>query len=218
MSITNRHAVIPFVSGETAPLAGQRLAKVGYKSSKTKAAKYKSIAVSVPKIIEPLSADILQRVSKHVVAMFENAQDGIIKSLYESREGMLSEVSDDDLSIDACIAYLDAESTGGRLTKELLELWFTDNVHDNLFVTIAEKLGFLEQTPAQVETINKHVVAYKNLVSSLSGGATVLNQKQQEQVRKVLDLSGADDDVCKKLTARLAKMAEPVKVTELIDL
>ena len=96
--------------------------------------------------------------------MVENAQDGVIRSLYESSDGSLSAVSDADISIDAIIGFLEAESTGGRLTKEFIEAWFATSVHDALYVVIADKLhydGLL--TPEQECTVEKHINGYKGI-------------------------------------------------------
>lgn len=88
MSITNRHSVVPFTAGESKPMTGQRLAKVGYKSTKKNPARFKSVCVSVPEIPENNIRSELDRLIPHVRTMLENAQDGIIRSLYESREGI----------------------------------------------------------------------------------------------------------------------------------
>ena len=49
-NVSTVHDVVPFVAGKTAALTGQRLAKVGYKSTAKNPARYASIAVSVPYI------------------------------------------------------------------------------------------------------------------------------------------------------------------------
>lgn len=217
-NVSNRHSVIPFVAGKTQPLNGQRLAKVGYKSTAKTPAKFKSVAVSVPKINDPLSIEQMEKMNKHMIAVLETAQDGIIKSLYESSQGALSSVSDEEISFDACLAFLEAEAQGGRLTKEGLEVWFTGNVEGNLTVAIAEKLGWNDPTQAQLEQIAKHVAAYKALIASLSGGATVLNVDQIKQVKKVFDLASEEDDTLNKLKKRIEKMEQPAPVAELISL
>lgn len=214
-TISNRHSVLPFVSGKSEPLSGQRLAKIGYKPRGTNAAKFASVCVSVPFFPEPLTESQLQCLMPSIREMIQNAQDGIIRSLYESSGGTLKSVGDEDISIESVIGYLEAESTGGRLTKEYLNSWFDSNVKDNLTVVICEKLGMEDIEDPRVE---KSVAIYKELISSLSGGATILQPTQIKGVRRALDVSSVDDDTSKKLIARLDKMEKAPKIEDLLEL
>ena len=215
--ISNRHNVNPFVAGKSEALTGQRLAKVGYKSSKANPAKYRSVCVSVPAPITPTEGE-LSRLMPHILTMLENAQDGIIRSLYESSDGTMSSVSDDEISVSAICAYLDAESTGGRLTIEVVNSWFDSQVRDNLTVVIATKLGFDLSTPEQECTVNKHVAGYRGLFASLSGGKTVLQPVQIAGIRRALEVSSVDDEISGKLMARLIQMEKKPNIAELLML
>lgn len=217
MSITNRHTVNPFIAGKSAPMNEQRLAKVGYKSTVKTPARFPSICVSVP-IITEFDEDQLNRLSPYIVQMLENAQDGIIRSLYESRDGSLSEVSDADISIDSCISFLEAESTGGRLTKEFLEQWFDAQMRDNLTVVVADKLGFSELNDDVLITVGKHVAGYRGLIASLSGGKTLLQEPQIKGLLRALEVSSVDDETSVKLNARLNAMLNRPKIEELLGL
>lgn len=218
MSISNRHTVNPFVAGKSAPMSEQRLARVGYKSTAKNPAKYQSVCASVPQI---LSADIseeqIKNLMPHIVGLLESAQDGIFKSLYESADGKLECLRDEDISVDACIAYLSAEAEGSRLTKELLESWFTRAMADNLNVVIAEKLGFDLSTPEQEETVSRHVNAYKGLISALAGGKTLLVDHQIKGLRKALECV-PEDDMSVRIGKRLDAMENKPKMADLLEL
>lgn len=214
-TISNRHSVLPFVSGKSEPLMGQRLAKIGYKPRGNNPAKLPSVCVSVPFFPEPLTETQLQGLMPSIRELIQNAQDGIIRSLYEASEGKLQSVGDEDISIESVIGYLDAESTGGRLTKEYLNSWFDANVKDNLTVVVCEKLGMED---VDDERVIKSVLIYKDLISSLSGGATILQPTQIKGVRRALEVSSVDDDVAKKLINRLDKMEKTPKIQELLEL
>lgn len=217
-NVSNRHTVTPFVSGESKPLSGQRLAKVGYKDRGGKKAKLPSICVSIPMIEEP-SEDQMIRLLPHIRTMLETAQDAVIRSLYESSEGALKNVSDDEISIDACIAFLEAERNGSRLTKELIESWFDSEVKDNLSVVIAEKLGFEELNDTQAQVIDKHLKVYRDILSMLAGGRTVLEAKQLNACEKAIALAASEEsDVAKKLQARIEAMKNPKPLEELLEL
>ena len=216
--ISNRHNVNPFVAGKSEALNGQRLAKVGYKSSKANPAKYKSVCVSVPPMDKAVwnTPELIARLESHFNAVIESAQDGIIRSLYESSDGELSSVSDDELNIDAVINFLDAESTGGRLTIEVVNQWFDSQVRDNLTVVIATKLGFDLSTPEQESTVQKHVAGYRGLFASLSGGKTFLQPTQIAGIRRALEVSSVDDEISVKLMARLIQREKKPNIAELL--
>ena len=217
-NISNRHQVIPFVAGKTAPFAEQRLSKVGYKTSKKTPAKYPSVCASVPKIPSDwINEQNCSRMEVHIKTLLESAQDGILRSLYESSDGTLSGVNDSDISFDACVSFLDAESAGDRLTIESINQWFDSQVRDNLTVVIAERLKFDLSTPEQESIVAQHIKGYRGLIASLSGGKTFLQPVQISGLKRALDVSSVDDDVSKKLYARLEKMEKPSPIAELLD-
>jgi len=216
MSISNRHPLNPFTSGASQALSGQRLAKIGYKSSKTAPAKYPSVCASVPPLARDDISARIDRLMPALIGLLESAQDGIIRSLYESSHGDLSAVSDSDISIDACISYLAASAGSDRLTVEALESWFDTHLCDALTVIIADKLGFDLSTPEQLDTVGKNTSAYRALLSSCAGGKTVLNAGQIAGLRRAITF-GPDDTVSEKIIARLDGMERKGKV-DLIDL
>lgn len=206
-NVSIAHTVVPFIAGETKALTGQRLAKVGYKTTTKTPAKFPSIAVSVPQFrVQPI-LDNVQRLLPYIGTMLENAQDGVLRSLYESSDGTLAHVTNEDISIDACIAFLASEAEGDRLTKVTVENWFTQNARDTVFVMIAEKLGFTADDPSDAQTarIEQSVKAYRDIFASLSGGKTMLAMPQIQSLRKVLELVDSDD-VGARLAARLNAM------------
>lgn len=219
-NVSNRHSVVPFKSGESKALSGQRLAKVGYKSSKQNPAKFPSVCASVPRIADEMIEENVSRLKDHFRGFLETAQDGIFKSLYESRGGNMDAITDEDISIDAIIGFLEAESTGGRLTKELVYSWFDMQANDAVIAVISDKLGFPEQmNEDQMEVVSKHRNAYREVFASLSGGKTMLNAKQINGLRTVLELIEPESDVQVKLTKRINAIEEELnKVNELADL
>jgi hypothetical protein len=217
-NVATIHDVVPFIAGKTEPLTGQRLAKIGYKSRGKNAAKFASVAVSVPFVShDDLNANV-SRLLPYIQTMCETAQDGIIRGLYESADGMLKTVTDGDISIDAVIGFMEAESQGSRLTKERIESWFDSALVDPLTVIIADKLGFDEPNDAQMATIGKHVRIYRDVLAMLAGGKTFLDPKQIAGCEKALALLDDDsDDIAQKLRNRLQAMkAKPIE--ELLDL
>ena len=202
-------------------LTGQRLAKCRYKTTAKQSAKYPSVCVSVPYI----SADsidntvVISKLIPHIRTMLESAQDGIIRSLYESSDGALSQVTDNDLSIESCISFLEAENEGSRLTKEFIESWFDSSVKDYVYTLITEKLGYGSDdlTMEQDMTVCKHVNGYRGMYSALAGGKTMYQPNQINSLKRVLDIVDTDDTQV-KLLARLNKMLEAPKIEDLLEL
>lgn len=208
--ISNRHNISKFVSGESKPLTGQRLAKVGYKLTEKMKKEGKTCPESICVSVPPINGEDIQThinaLIPHISEYISEVQDKIIRGLYEGSDYSLSSVSDEEISVSACIAYLESESSGGRWTKEYLTDWFTRNVEDNLSVVIAEKLGFQEPTEQQWNIVYGHTKAYAELISSLSGGKTELNFEQINGVRRAIEVSSVDDDTSQKLIKRLDVM------------
>jgi hypothetical protein len=218
MSISNRHSIVPFISGISEALSGQRLAKVGYKSTKEGKAKFPSICVSVPRIGDPEIEGNISALLPYIKELIEQAQDGIIRGLYESSEGCLVNVSDEELSISACIGYLGAVSQGSRLTKELIEQWFVDNMELGLIGLLAVKLGFIsgidaieELTEAQYAKVELSVGGYKGMLTGLSGGKTHYEPVKCKALILAVRKTGADDsEIGKRLIGRLEVMEKKV--------
>ena len=211
-NVSNRHSMVPFVSGESKAFTGQRLAKVGYKQTTqmTKAGEKapQSVCVSIPPIESSEIETHWEALIPHVRVMLESAQDGIVRSLYESAHHTCRDVTDDEISVSACIGYLIAQNEGDRLTKERIDRWFESEVAENLSVILAEKLGFTDITPDNLPVIEKHVGIYKDTLRMLSSDKTILAEKQIKGCRTAIGLaSGADARTATALTAKLDALA-----------
>lgn len=218
MSISNRHSIVPFISGISEALSGQRLAKVGYKSTKENKAKYPSICVSVPRIGNDAITENIAGLMPYIKELIEQAQDGIIRGLYESSDGCLVNVSDEDLSIAQCIGYMGAVSQGNRLTKELIEQWFVDQMELGLTGLLAVKLGFIsgidaieELTEGQYTKVELAVSGYRGMLSGLSGGKTHYEAVKCKALILAIKKTGADDsEIGRKLVGRLEVMEKKI--------
>ncbi len=218
-NVSSIHDVVPFVAGKTEALTGQRLAKVGYKSTKNTPAKFPNVAVSVPHINSEDITGNINALLPYIGNMLESAQDGIIRGLYEGENGKLKTVSDADISVQACISYLEAEAAGDRLRKEHIEAWFDRVCADNVFTLIAEKFGYGDDlTPEQVETVNKHVKTYRDILSMLAGGNVKLTPVQIKGCRTAVELSADSGGIGTRLLARLNNLEKPAPVSDFVDI
>lgn len=201
MSISNRHSVVLFAPG-TKPQAEQRLAKVGYKSSKTKPAKFPSVCVSVPHIQAENITENISGLLPHIATMLEDAQDGIIRRLYEQAKGKLPmSVADEDISVAACVKFLDAQAEGDRLTKDSLTVWFQDCLAENLTVYICEALKTENLEDARVV---QNLKGYRDLFTGLSG-SQVLTPNQIRKLDAACKMA-TDDRITERVQALLSEM------------
>lgn len=217
-NVSSAHTVNKFVAGKSEALTGQRLAKVGYKSTKNQAAKYPSICVSVPMI---QTEEITQNVALLIPAVREflaGVQDQVIRSLYESADGNMTQILDSEISVTQCVSFLAAQADGGRLTKEYLESWFDSEMAENLSVVVAQKLKFDDLTPENLPVVEKHVGVYRGMLSSLAGGKTLLSDEKVNACKKAIQLSGVDDETSEKLIQRLDKMLVKEKIEDMLEL
>lgn len=218
--ISNAHTIVPFVSGETKAYQDQRLAKIGYKPRDNKPAKFPSVAVSIPTIPENDIVDNVSRLLPAITTMLEGVQDNIIRGMYENSEGTLKTVLGEDIGIHAIIAYLEAETVGSRLTAEKIKEWFVDTLADPLTVYLSHKLGFGDDpNAAQLETIAKHVNAYRDTFAVLSGKMVFMEGKKINSLITALELineEGETDIVTRKITAKLEELKNKPAIEELL--
>lgn len=219
-NVSNVHDVIPFVAGKSAALSGQRLAKVGYKSTAKNPAKFPSVAVSVPFLSDDSLRDNMDSLLPYIKGMVEKTQDDVIRSLYESKDGILKIVQDHEISVQACIAFLESEAAGDRIKKEHIESWFDRVCAENVFTLIAEKLGYSGDslTSEQESTVQRHVKVYREILSMLAGGRTILTPVQIKSCKTVIDVSEDDSGIGTKLMQRLTAMESPKPVAEFLEL
>lgn len=217
-NISNRHNVVPFVAGKTAPFTGQRLAKIGYKTTAKTPAQFPSVAVSVPPLQDTEITACAERLIPYVRTFLEDTQDKIIRSLYESADGALTSVSDAEISVEQCIAFLSTEAAGNRLTTAAVESWFDDSLKDNLTIAVADKLGITDFDDTRMVAVTQKVNAFRGVISSLAGGKTLLQPAQIKACKQALSLSAEDTDIGSKLLKRLESMETPKPVAELLEL
>lgn len=207
-TLSNVHTFVKFDSKTSAAASGQRLVKMLYKTQRGGKAVVdakQSMCVSVPMMSESLSDSQLNALIPHITQMLENAQDNICKDAYE--QGSIS-ISDASLSVDACIAFLDSDSRGDRLTKEYITAWFNNSLADILYVAFADKIVTLPDHPTEVEEkrVEQVVNVYRDKFSSLAGGRTMFNVESCNKLLKVLELGDSEDAMSKRFTARIQKM------------
>ena len=125
-NISNTHQFIKLEKNTTA-LSGQRLVRLIAKGARGTGDKNphltESLAVSIPTIQMEDVVNVIDQLIPHVIAMLGDTQDKIIREW--RLESGRDEVHDNQISIAACIEWLNENSTGERVTREYLGEWFT---------------------------------------------------------------------------------------------
>lgn len=221
-NISNRHNVVSFISGKSEALTGQRLIVAKYKSTAKTPAKYPNVCASVPAMVLESREAIPEALIPHINAWLLEQQDAVFKSVYESNGGVLSSVSDDELSIPAIIGYLSAVSVSGRLTKESIEVWYKSDMEGVIKVTAAVKKGFIgadaadsdfEVTDAQEIQLDLISNSYRDLFSGLAGGATKYDSDIQASLLRMLGLVG-ESSMSERLMERVKGMNKVQSIAE----
>lgn len=208
--VSTRHNVNPFTAGKSQALNGQRLAKIGYKKTKDQPNPLPSVCVSVPFFQESDIKAKIDPLLDHIGEFLAGVQDKIIRSLYESSGGQILSVSDEEISVQACINFLEAESTGGRMSAEFVGAWFDSQVKENLTVVIADKLGLSDLTDDAMETISRHLSGYRGLFCGLTGKNVFYQPAQVSGLLRALEVSSVEDEISQKLMKKLEDM-KPVE-------
>lgn len=223
-NVSSRHAIVPFIAGTSQALSDQRLARVickqTAKMTKEGITALPSACASVPLIPSSDITAAIPRMMDHIRTMLEDAQDGIVRSLYESSHGAANAVTDEDISVDACIAFMDARSNGSRLSSESVGVWFDTVAKEYVIAFIADKLRFTELNTDTLKVCEQHANGYKGLLQVLAGGKTILPANQLKTLRIVLSVMGDDDAMAVRLIERINAMEapKPKKVQEFLDL
>ena len=209
--ISNTHNITAYDPKASKAFSGQRLAKVTYKTDKETGVKPASVCCSIP-VASP-SNEELQQFRPYILDWYMRQQDAIVRARHE--EGAKT-ITDSDISCEAVAAWLAAESSGNKLTKEFLLEWFATELADNLMLAIADKLH-LSDTPAEGQTkqCNQMIAGYRDSFAALAGGKTAFTPQKAEKMLKALSLASAEDNTTIKLRDKLEHMTQ---VAELEDL
>lgn len=214
---TLNHSVVTYDPKSSKAFTGQRLSKVTYKTVTDKNSEFYGIkrdskCVSLPLVqVSDVVANI-NALAPAVVEYLHSVQDKIVR---ERVDAGASSISRNEISIAACVEWLESNSESGRLTKEVVATWFADTIAEPLAVVLAEKLG-VGETPSDEESnkILAVVDAFKGKVSSLAGGKTAYEPKVCKSLLNALELAPAGDVLATRFAARLNKMIEEAKANE----
>ena len=225
MSLTSStHIFVPFDSKKLEAFTGQRLSKIGYKQTAEMTAKgekaRQSICVSLPPLrAEDIKQDHYILLMPHILNMLEDAQDGVVRKLYEAGK---TDVRDDQLTIQALANYLNEANAGRRMTKESIIAWTeSSGLADALRLRFAELLGVSDvPTPEDEARVEMQVKSYKEKFAGLAGTKTYYDLPVAQNLLKALSVGEIteDDAFGAVFTARLQEMVQNPKSADMLGL
>lgn len=216
-NISTTHTVSNFDAKKSQPLTGQRLAKIIFKNTEKVKAPMPSKCVSVPFLTSEQVDEVIPAIKAHIVSMLEGAQNELIRAkLLEFGEG--TEIADSDISLAACISYLDEAAKGNRLSKDSIAAWFAGNVAELLAVAIADKLGISDTpTAGEVEKLEKIISDYSAKFQALAGSKTMYSPDVAQKLVRALEVTGCNDPLAQQFTVKLQAM-KTVPAADLLGL
>lgn len=208
------HNTVVYDPKTTKAFAGQRLSKHSWKTDKETGVKPESKAVSIPTLRAEVTASAA--LQSHIIGYLESVQDAMIKELIVAGT---TQIHDEQINVEAMVEWLEAESSGTRLTKQDATKWFEDTIEDTLALVLATKLGVSEvPTENESKQIFAIVGEFKNKITSLAGGKTSYTPQVAERLIKALDLvEDKEDAILSRFLKRLEKMKESTAEIDLLN-
>lgn len=169
-NVSNSHNVQKLEKNSKA-LSGQRMARVIAKKGKNgeyeNANLTESKFVSIPVIAE-IAPEQIKALMPHIVGLICNAQDAIIRERIIT-DGVTS-IHENEIAIDKCIAYLDDEAKGNRVTGAYLQQWFIDSYYESAaeFVCVNAKFDPQNLSQEQIGVIEKKVNVLRDMFAGFA--------------------------------------------------
>jgi hypothetical protein len=186
-NISNRHTFIPYISGETKPLAEQVGLRIIFKGRNGKEAEHKSQFVSVPAVSDDEITQNLSALLPMVRTMIQGYREDCARAAFLAGS---KEVTSEQVSLIAAISHAEEVSKGSRLTGDDVKAWFAENLEDSLTVEFAKRLGLSDSpSEAQMKKLEQSLNLFREGFASLASGKTKFEPKKAEVFRNLLNLS-----------------------------
>ena len=184
-------------------IAGTRIVTCLYQVNKTTGKKLKEssyVRIPTAHLTDQTVKDNMSELLPFVTAYLQEIEDKIIKD--EHKVGLTC-VYSSGLSIAKIIDRLEADSTSGRLSKEVIQTWFADEILEKLGVVLSEKLS-LDINDDKIVTL---LAGYLAKFESLSNPKLTMKPANCQQLISLIAAIG-ESSLASKLTSKLEKLAK----------
>ncbi len=194
-----------------ADIKGTRVVKCLYQANKDtgkKIAENSYVRVPLKHLTEEHIVNRAVELAPYILDWLQGIEDSQIKE--QHKKGGL-QIYTEYLSLDKIIERLEELGTSNRLTKDMIESWFNDEIRDSLELLFADKLEIdLEADEVEAEDLQKLgliLEAYKKKFSSLASGKTFIEEEECDSMIQVIEAVGCDKSIMGvKYIAKLTAM------------
>lgn len=177
--------------------------------------KHANRCVSIPCINVMIQPDSIKEALQD---KFNDLQDAVIKEFViaaldaglQDSSGKLKPIviSDEQISLEACAKFHAASNTG-KLSKDVLNEWFTSDLADNLMVKLAAAMKLpAEPTAAQLAALEAGTAEYKAMFAGLAAPKATLPIALAKQLNAALKLA-TDSRIKVTLADKLQTIMQP---------
>lgn len=195
-----------------------RLAIIRWKASKKEPTKkvHASRAVSIPQVALTIVPECLAASLRDA---FEDLQDEVLRNIIEQRLEKDPNVApftitDDDISPSSVAAYQAAQAANGRLSTDLLEAWFDQDLEAKLATALDTAVAAVAD-PANDEQVNQRanrilaaVKQHRDVITKLASPRASIPEKVATQLLKAVALAD-DSKVRTSLLTKLTAFSKP---------
>lgn len=196
--------------------SNDRLSIIRWKKTAEVQKPHPAVCISVPKPVISVAPEVLKN---SLIEAFYNLQDNLIRSIIESNANKLQSIAETSIDYNATAAFAEAENESKRLSGDTITKWFTQYVHDNLILALANKAGINDPTEAQMLQLENNASSAAKLLSSLASPRSMYPETTILQLQKVINLADTEgNELGSQLQSKLTKMLEPKDVSLALDL
>lgn len=197
--VSNVHDFIK-LDKDAAALTGQRLVRLIAKGANKHPNLAESLAVSVPRVAQDDVVAVIDRLIPHVVGLVQDAQDKIIRE-WRIEHGR-DEIPQEVFSVDECVAWLDSNAAGDRVSAEYLGEWFAEEYGAVARSYIADAMGIDVVNGEVPEVVEQK---YNVLVSMFTGWASPKYSPNIPKLRAMIRFADAVSELDGRMSALVTK-------------
>jgi hypothetical protein len=192
--------------------ATHRLVKITYKATKERKNPPPNKCVSIPAISLTVEPEVL---NDAMTLAYQELQDEMIRAAIEDGA---ENIYSDQLTPESVAAYSAAKNAPGRLSKDMLEAWYSSDLEEKLIGALACVLKIGENpSKEELAKLNGATEQHKKLIVALASPRAALPANVATNLRKAVMLADGSK-VRDSLISKLDAFLQPAAVTLEINL
>jgi hypothetical protein len=155
----------------------------------------KSLFASVPVISDDAIIDAFPALITYVRSMIlEPAQNAIARE-YAIEDAGHTSINDAQINVAACLQWLEAESKGDRITKEVVQKWFLDTYEEMAgeYIALALKWDVENISQEQNKVLDQKINVLRDMFAGWCGGKYSPDMQKLKAMVKFAEFIGPDN-------------------------